>query len=264
MAASAVVLHVFDSAFNLVNCYREIVSVVTAEVGPGPFAIVVPPVTQPFSRSITRDTSVQYDGSVLSIGPLTIDTAGTPCWPSRPEWWRLRRQPAKVIACRALIERAMTSRPVAEDTLALNSRQRLAAAAETLRQGLEGGDLEACVSAAHELAGLGSGLTPAGDDFLVGAIFALWSTRPSTEAERMAVAMAGAAASRTTSLSAAWLEAAARGEASEAWHNLVSAIADDDEAAVARAIESILAVGHTSGADALAGFAHVLEGVEAV
>jgi hypothetical protein len=62
------------------------------------------------------------------------------------------------------------------------------------------------------------------------------------------------AAGRTTTLSAAWLRSAAVGEAGEPWHRLVDAAGLGDEPGLRSAIRQILAAGHTSGADALAGF----------
>jgi len=126
--------------------------------------------------------------------------------------------------------------------------------AAALCGGIAAGDVEACREAAGALAGLGGGLTPAGDDFLLGALYALWATRPSAQAAALAEAIAGSAIPRTARLSAAWLKAAARGEAGQPWHTLVGALAADDSRVLDRAVHGILSVGHTSGADALAGF----------
>ena len=71
-------------------------------------------------------------------------------------------------------------------------------------------------------------------------------------------AIVASAIPRTSRLSAAWLEAAARGEAGQPWHTLVVALASTDTDTVGDAIHGILGVGHTSGADALAGFVLVL------
>jgi hypothetical protein len=105
---------------------------------------------------------------------------------------------------------------------------------------------------------LGGGLTPAGDDFLLGALYALWVARPSEQATALGEVIVASAIPRTSRLSAAWLEAAARGEAGQPWHTLVGALASDDSQVIDRAAHGILGVGHTSGADALAGFVLVL------
>jgi hypothetical protein len=102
------------------------------------------------------------------------------------------------------------------------------------------------------------GLTPAGDDFLMGAIYAGRILHPSGMAETIGRVIAAAAKPMTTALSGAWLQAASRGELGEKWHELFDALLSQDIPAIHRSINRVLAVGHTSGADALAGFLAVL------
>ncbi|HMK09041.1 MAG TPA: DUF2877 domain-containing protein, partial [Anaerolineales bacterium] len=109
-------------------------------------------------------------------------------------------------------------------------------------------------AAGAALAGLGGGFTPAGDDFLTGAMMALWALRDSAGAGAVAGTLAQAAVPRTTAVSAAWLDAAARGEATESWHRFLEALAAGQAQAAAEAEQRILAIGHTSGEDALLGF----------
>ncbi len=136
--------------------------------------------------------------------------------------------------------------------------QRATWAAGELLQGLRAGDEARVARGAEALAGLGPGLTPAGDDFLVGLMAALhaWPKLLPTGwmPERAAAIIAHAAAGRTTRLSAAWLRHAAVGEFGEAWHTLIHALAEGETAAIRSAAERILHTGATSGADALAGF----------
>lgn len=108
------------------------------------------------------------------------------------------------------------------------------------------------------LAGLGIGATPAGDDWLVGGMLALWSRLPDAEAKSLGERIAETAAPRTTPLSAAWLYAAARGECHEDWHALLDSIHTGDEAAIQAATATLIRHGHTSGADALTGFFMIL------
>ncbi len=108
--------------------------------------------------------------------------------------------------------------------------------------------------AAQHLAGLGPGLTPAGDDFILGAILAARIIHPEELANILTKELAEAAAPLTTSLSAAWLRAAGRGEAGVMWHNFFAALSSGDQMAVQNAAVRLLAIGHTSGADTLAGF----------
>jgi hypothetical protein len=112
-------------------------------------------------------------------------------------------------------------------------------------------------AAVAQLAGLGSGLTPAGDDFLVGAMLWGWLAHP--QPQRFCAALAEPAVSRTTVLSAAFLQAAARGECSDVWHRLLQVLAAGQERRLVAAVTAILAHGQTSGADALAGFLWLAE-----
>ena len=124
-----------------------------------------------------------------------------------------------------------------------------------LQAGITRGDPALCRSGTHGLAGLGFGLTPAGDDFLLGAMVAIWSAFPSGEAAALAGSIAVASAPLTTRLSAAWLQAAARGEVAAPWHDLLAGVTARSRERVLSAAERILDMGHTSGADALAGLA---------
>jgi hypothetical protein len=130
-------------------------------------------------------------------------------------------------------------------------------AAEALAAGWTG-DVDALRQGARRLAGLGGGLTPAGDDFLAGAMLRAWLAHPAPEA--FCRPIVDVAAPRTTALSAAFLRAAARGECSAAWHALLAALAGGGPAPLDEAVCGVLAHGHASGADMLAGFQWMGEG----
>jgi hypothetical protein len=116
------------------------------------------------------------------------------------------------------------------------------------------GDISTVSDLSARLAGLGSGLTPSADDFMLGATYAAWIIHPPEIASAVASEVARAAAPRTTSLSAAWLRAAGRGEAGVLWHEFFTALLSEDQARGRASVESMLHVGETSGADALGGF----------
>jgi hypothetical protein len=105
--------------------------------------------------------------------------------------------------------------------------------------------------AAH-LAGLGGGLTPAGDDFLTGAMLWAWLAHPTPN--NYCGVLLSASMTQTTMLSAALLQAAARGECSAPWHSMFRALVGGSDTNLAEAVQCVLAHGHTSGADTLAGF----------
>ncbi len=118
--------------------------------------------------------------------------------------------------------------------------------------GLRQADRTLCLDGVTGLAGLGSGLTPSGDDWLVGCMLAMWAI--SAQHAIPPAAIAQAAAPLTTPLSAAWLHAAARGECGVRWHTLINALTGSSKPAIAQAAEAVIHQGHTSGADALSGF----------
>jgi hypothetical protein len=105
------------------------------------------------------------------------------------------------------------------------------------------------------LAGLGSGLTPAGDDFLTGVMLWAWLAHPNPDS--FCQSLLNVAAPRTTTLSAAFIRAAARGECSDSWHVLLSTLIAEDKSAIETAVQKVLAHGATSGADTLAGFLYL-------
>jgi Protein of unknown function (DUF2877) len=100
------------------------------------------------------------------------------------------------------------------------------------------------------LIGLGPGLTPAGDDFVGGAMIALRAfgndARRVALADRIAAWALPLAQARTSRISRAHLECAAAGEGHEALHAFLDGFGAEDLARLAR-------IGHSSGLDAAAG-----------
>ena len=121
--------------------------------------------------------------------------------------------------------------------------------------------------AVRGLVGAGQGLTPSGDDALCGALLALGAV--DADAARRAHAAVRSALvtvlERTTSLSASLLVAAADGYAVPAVTRLVALTAAGGSRAdgVARALDAVLAIGHTSGRDIVAGLAGTLRALDA-
>jgi hypothetical protein len=127
-----------------------------------------------------------------------------------------------------------------------------AARIDALRSALLGRDAQTAETAALALIGLGIGLTPSGDDFLVGLLAGLEATDNGMR-RALAVAIAQAAPGRTTSFGAALLEHACRREFSQRLHDVLIAVAGRDHPELRHAIDRAMAYGATSGADTLAG-----------
>jgi hypothetical protein len=116
---------------------------------------------------------------------------------------------------------------------------------------LETGDPSLAAEVAARLIGLGPGLTPSGDDVLVGIEAALHAlARPS--AGFLASAMSDVE-ERTTALAATLLRHAAAGEFAERLHILLAALLGSDDETIPAAIDRAAAWGATSGSDCLLG-----------
>src|SRR5262249_9372136 len=112
-----------------------------------------------------------------------------------------------------------------------------------------GGQGASRLSPPYGLIGLGPGLTPSGDDFLIGALAtlaALNQTKMHAVLGRTVVAVLA----RTSPLSASFLRAAAAGHVGENLYAMIAALIGGDADATIAAAERI---GHTSGWDTLAG-----------
>jgi hypothetical protein len=122
-----------------------------------------------------------------------------------------------------------------------------------LRQG------EDAARMAVALIGLGEGLTPAGDDFLVGFLAALRIAGASDPVHHAFFTVfsnaIAAAAFRTNVISRSYLEAATNGEVSEPLSAVIECIACGAAPEIVRArVSNVFAVGASSGKSAMLGF----------
>jgi len=127
-------------------------------------------------------------------------------------------------------------------------------AIDALQGALGAGDLAAMLGAARALIGRGPGLTPSGDDLLVGFSAALRATGHRL-ARPFARGVAERARGATSDVALAYLDHAARGEYAEHVGAVLRALLVGSEDDVAFAVRRALAWGATSGADALTGIA---------
>ena len=220
------ILHLFGGVCNLVNDRNEVISLVSARIGPGPFAIVA---EGDFHAGTDANQVVSIDekGQTLAIGSLVVDIGQAVIWQPEPDWARLHD--ADVGAWSSRVELPAE----------------LAASLKQTMTGIVANDSSTFLAGVRGLAGRGGGLTPAGDDVLMGVLYGLWAWYPRREWMEMILETA---IPRTTTLSANFLRAAADGEAAWQWHELANN--------ASHAVAKIVSVGHTSGADALTGFVY--------
>jgi hypothetical protein len=250
----------------------RVIALLWPGLGRGPFAISLSDPT-PLDANPPQAPAHLAAGH-LSAGPVTVDLAGAAVWDPALATVAAGAKivaPAVMLPQRHSVVEALARLAPQESIAAIvaTSLPRFAGAhallLATLEHGLEAvrayiggragpGDLAAAVEA--QIAGRGPGLTPSGDDLLVGIMHALTVWPALADRHRAAdlrTLLRDAGAPRTTRISRAYLEAAADGMATEPWHELVGSLAAD-VGRIGQAVAALLRVGETSGADALTGF----------
>jgi hypothetical protein len=188
-------------------------------------------------------------GTIGTVGGGVLALGGSTYRVSR--WWRPPRPrglgavpPAQLAGA----VRWLTGRVA--DPLDTSSRAAVADLVQSLGAG------ESPTAAVAQLLGRGPGLTPTGDDVLAGALVAL-TALGSPAASVLADAVTAAAPGATTTVSAALLTHAARGECIPQLADLVEAVGHAGPVAAGGALPrtagALLAVGHCSGAGLLHG-----------
>lgn len=211
--------------------------------GPGPLAA-------PFAIALPIwDPELAAGDLVLDLEEASqVDLAIRPAGPRRDAAW-------------AVLDEALTgtaSAPLAAGLDAASGR----VARSALSRAVQCRDPRAFLDATRALVGLGEGLTPAGDDYLVGGLALLhrlaegWPVVGASAGE----ALIGHACRSTPSISAAFLCHAVAGQFSESLRDLV--MADTVEAARRSAV-ALARMGATSGADTLAGMRETLAALAA-
>lgn len=127
---------------------------------------------------------------------------------------------------------------------------------DAIKLTLVSNDLQAFTSAARRVLGLGNGLTPSGDDFVGGILFALAHAPRSSWKEELPTAIASihdAAKVSTNVISAALLDDLMAGKSYSALHDVLSALHTNNSTNIEAACTKLLNLGSSSGADLLAG-----------
>lgn len=216
-----------------------LVALVAPTVLPGPLHVVLDaPLTAAPGARVVRS------GTGLLVGQAFVELRGALAWHG------LLPSPEEVRRSAGLVVEAASWVAARSILLAHPYREPARRALELLRAG----DL---VGTAALLGGLGPGLTPAGDDALAGMLLALRALGGAGSQARLRSALRAA---RTTTLSLAFLECAAAGQAVAAVHQLLEAAARHDHATAAAAAGALAEVGASSGADFCYGLLAALSG----
>lgn len=251
----------------------EIYAIVHQPLGNGPLNLVIPAEPAHVFNGLAPGTSLASNGARLGVGEsITIGLEAAAIWD--PKAYAALVADSEALD-RGLAElcREMSRRASAESLARLLPHLEDDDLPEPLEQiahfprshALIGGLAESLVQrdrrrlkvVTSSLAGLGPGLTPAGDDFIAGVLLALAllrQQRGDAALNDIAALLVETAAPRTHEISGAYLRAAYDGQVGERWHPLLGALAAGDTAQIAAAAAPVLATGETSGADMLAGF----------
>jgi hypothetical protein len=241
------VVSVHARAVSLLLDDGPLVALLPGESPLHPWAVAVPITRRDLAR-IAEGASVRVSDGVVEVGALRIELAGLEVVDLR---LRRRLRQLAPAAVRTLARHAAAQRAAGPFEPAL------AAALERFRVGGETRGLATLV-------GLGEGLTPSGDDVIVGVLAGLDAAceAPGGAAalrERLCAKLEQGT-SRTTRLAAQMLDAAAAGFYAEPVLGVLETLAlpKPGAKALARAIAALLAVGHRSGADTLRGISAAL------
>lgn len=248
------------------SCYLDldgyIIALVLPDLLDGPLNLVVESDTDFRFADLPVGETVESSKAGIVIGDAVEITVGeAPIWEPRLAPWdrndlsivRTSMNFVQEILLGEAPEGSFATYLTDPTTLSLRARSGLGLLEEALRRRSP----VSAAEAAQQLAGLGGGLTPSGDDVLVGTLLAL-SVIHHEDFRGLRNAIITEVRGRTTRISETYLEAAARGEAGEAWHRLIRVLPGQNRAAIMVAARRVMAFGETSGSDMLAGFALAL------
>jgi hypothetical protein len=245
---------VFQRVVNLQRDDGELFTIACRDLDDAPNTLVVEAAGFARSGLAPGDAFETLDGHV-GIGEWArIDLDDATSWDPR-----LPRYPADDARLRANL--ALAHRQLDRHGLGLGEHAAAAAAADLLAGhagalclALRGGDVEAACTEAKALVGLGPGLTPSGDDFLVGFFAVLHLPgSPGEVFTSVCLAVLSDVERRTNAISAAALKAAAQGRVRASLHALIGELVAGERAGVESALSRVLAIGSTSGADIAGG-----------
>ncbi len=233
---------------------QSIIALVTPQVGHGPFNLVVDALP---IRSPRQTIKVWWTSHSLHIGNWQFYIAqDLYLWDPSPSWHTLCLDPHRLHQLRMLAKRAAQDK-VSHSPFARLLLGKTLPAVTTMGNALRAGDKAAIARSTAAIAGMGPGLTPAGDDFLMGMMLGIhaYATQHARDAVTpLTDCIYKAAASRTTRLSRAFLRAAAQGYADARWHRLLAALGKRNPPQLEPSAEAVLKFGASSGVDTMAGF----------
>jgi hypothetical protein len=269
--ARAEVAAVFERSFYL-RSDDLFVCVGEPGIGNGPLTLIADMRVAP--RGLHPGQPALVAENRITVGAMTFTCEQCEPW-CPPRWPRAAAastlvQVREVLARRAAMEapaegfgRAIEETEGSRDAFARIARLRLARLRSWLVEAAAISGTPAIADPVRDLVGLGPGLTPSGDDVLIGALALLDALaeghdRAAAMRRNLARAISDVPSGLTSPLSHCFLRVAAAGHVGERLHAAVSScITGDTDAAIA----AIRNIGHSSGWDMLAAIVTALDAV---
>jgi len=248
------VVHAVFARACYVDCGGALLTLATAGVGDGPTMLILgADAPKDLRYMFTPGDALRCREGCVQGRETRLELAHARTWRAPPSRSPLsgRETAARVALARARLAEGRRARSSVLDR-----------GGETAISGIEDAcsrlDVASTLARVERFVGWGEGLTPAGDDYLVGLCAALGSLVHGNAARRTFLRrMRGFVASqspRTTPISAHWLTLASRGHFNADLLRARDALRAERDAQTARdAIDLLMDVGATSGADALTG-----------
>lgn len=264
----ALIQSVFDSAVNLRLTQQDrLITVLLSDHYELPQGIRLAKQAVPLN-SLKIDQHAAVRGGILRFAssPLSIDLRGAPVWKCPVPALNTDMSASSVQESWTMVWGSLTKRQrlhgtdiIASDLFQGNTgstlSQRMSKPVMELIVSTERLGMEASLQAAQKMIGLGPGVTPSGDDILIGFLAGLWSLAGENQLRLSFIQSFGSALSsittQTNEISRTYLYHATRGEFASSLSNLAEAIAKGGE--VRQAAQAAMRVGHSSGMDSVTG-----------
>ena len=263
----AVIQSVFDSAVNLRLANEDrLITLLISDHYELPQGIRLD--KNALLPSLTPNLGAAARGGVLrfDLSPLTIGLRNVPIWVCRVPEIKIDITSEEVIQSWSLVwkllnqEQRVKSTEVVADDLFKSSAgsplsQKLGAQVLQFVYSVEKFDVQGATQAAEKMIGLGPGVTPSGDDLLIGFLAGLWSVAGGNPTQVAFIHSFGNkllhVAEQTNEISRTYLYHAAQGQFSSSLSTLAESIATGIQ--VEGATRNTMRVGHSSGMDSVTG-----------
>jgi hypothetical protein len=209
-------------------------------------------------RAASRGGVLRFDSS-----PLTIDLRGAPIWDGRLSTLTGNIEQAWSITWQTLNEGQSQKKTELVAEYLFRSDQgplltrKLSHPVHKLITAAQRFDSNASAEAAHEMIGLGPGVTPSGDDILIGFLAGLHSMAGNNKERQAFIQAFGSAIflllKETNDISRTYIQHAIKGEFSSSFVTLIDAIREGEQQQLLTSTKNAMCVGHSSGMDSLTG-----------